>query len=154
MSNLPQRGLQSVYIRHPWPLTSHRIRKNSQKTDTNLSQGEKGRNLHESNRGGSFSRMDRSNRCHVTRRNHYRVTTHSMWMTECIIVGRSVLLRPLNGPVKRCDLFNDPWMCLNADERVSMYCSVIIPNSKTSDINLILVNRHFSIQSTSRWARV
>jgi len=29
ITNLPQRALQSVHIRHPWPLTSHRIRKNS-----------------------------------------------------------------------------------------------------------------------------
>jgi len=41
-------------------------------------QGKKGWNLQESIRGGSLSRMDRSNRWHVYRRSHYRVTTHSM----------------------------------------------------------------------------
>jgi len=43
--------------RHPWPLTSHRIRKNSQIT---LQGWKKGRNLQQSNRGGSLSRMDRT----------------------------------------------------------------------------------------------
>jgi len=33
MTNLPQRALQSVHIRHPWPLTSHRIRKNYQEIE-------------------------------------------------------------------------------------------------------------------------
>jgi len=42
----------------------------------------KSRTLQESNRGGSLSRMDRNNICHVTRRNHYRVITHSMSLTE------------------------------------------------------------------------
>jgi len=43
------------------------------------------RTLQESNRGGSLSRMDRSNRCHVTRMKRYRVTwTHSMNTTECV----------------------------------------------------------------------
>jgi len=32
ITNLPQSALQSVHIRHPWPLTSHRIRENSQTT--------------------------------------------------------------------------------------------------------------------------
>jgi len=36
--------------------------------------GKKGRNLQERNRGGSLSRMDRSNRCHVYRMKRYRVT--------------------------------------------------------------------------------
>jgi len=36
--------------------------------------GKNGRNLEEIKRGGSLSRMDRSNTCHVTRRNHFRVT--------------------------------------------------------------------------------
>jgi len=31
ITNVPQRALQSVHIRHPWPLTSHRIRRNSPK---------------------------------------------------------------------------------------------------------------------------
>jgi len=35
MINLPQRALRSVHIRHPWPLTSHRIRKNSQEIEKN-----------------------------------------------------------------------------------------------------------------------
>jgi len=57
--------------RHPCPRTSHRIRENSQEIEETLSQGKKERNLQESNRGGSLSRMDRSKRCHVYRRNHY-----------------------------------------------------------------------------------
>jgi len=48
------------------------------------SRGKKERNLQESNRGGSLSMMDRGNICHVYRRNHYRVTTHSMSMTLCM----------------------------------------------------------------------
>jgi len=44
---------------HPWPLTSHRIRKNSQEIEKTLSGGIKVRTLQESNRGGSLSRMDR-----------------------------------------------------------------------------------------------
>jgi len=54
-----------------------KIPRNGKKTFT----GKKGRNLQESNRGGSLSRMNRSNRCHVYRMKHYRVTTHSMSMT-------------------------------------------------------------------------
>jgi len=38
ITNLPQRALQSVHIRHPWPLTSHRTRKNSQKIEKNFSE--------------------------------------------------------------------------------------------------------------------
>jgi len=56
-TNFPQRALQSVHIRHPWPLTSHRIRKNSQEIEKILSRGKKWRTLQESNRGGSLSRM-------------------------------------------------------------------------------------------------
>jgi len=62
ITNSPPRALQSVRIRHPWPLTSHRIRKKSQITEKNRENSEE-----ENNRGGSLSRMDRSNRCHVTR---------------------------------------------------------------------------------------
>jgi len=92
ITNLPTMALQSLHRRHPCPRTSHRIRKNSQEIEKKLSEGKKGRNLQESNRGGSLSRMDRSKRCHVYRRkrchvyrkNHYRVTTHSMNITGCI----------------------------------------------------------------------
>jgi len=41
-------------------LTSHQIRKNSPEIEKTLSLGKKGRNLQESNRGGSLSRMDRT----------------------------------------------------------------------------------------------
>jgi len=40
------------------------------KIENNPSRGKKGRNLQESNRGGSLSRMERCNRCHVYRRKH------------------------------------------------------------------------------------
>jgi len=81
ITNLPQRALQSVHIDIPVPkphIGSEKLPRNRK----NVLQGKKGRNLEESNRGGSLSRMDRSNRCHVYRRNHYRVITHSMSMTE------------------------------------------------------------------------
>jgi len=64
-----QSALQSVHIDIPdlWPLTSHQIRNNSQIT------------LQESNRGGSLSRMDRWNRCHVTRRTDLELK-HIQWI--------------------------------------------------------------------------
>jgi len=71
ITNLPQRAFQSVHIRHAWPLTSHRIRKNSPKIEEKLSLGKKGKTPS----GEQQRRMDRSKRWHVTRRNHYRVTT-------------------------------------------------------------------------------
>jgi len=40
---------------HPWPLTSHRIRKNSLEMEKQLSRVKKWRNFQESNRGGSLS---------------------------------------------------------------------------------------------------
>jgi len=52
------------------------MRKNSQKIEKTLSQGNKGRHLQESNRGGSLSRMDTSNRCHVTRMNNFPFKYH------------------------------------------------------------------------------
>jgi len=58
-TNLPERALQSlqsVHIWHPWPLTSHRIRRNSQEIEKKTFTGKKGWNLQESNRGGSLSR--------------------------------------------------------------------------------------------------
>jgi len=55
--NLPQ-GF--TICRHLCPKTSQRTRKNSQIT---LQGDKKGRNLQESNRGGSLSRMDMCNRC-------------------------------------------------------------------------------------------
>jgi len=42
ITNLPQRALQSVHIRHPCPRTSHGIRKNSQEKEKTLSWGTKG----------------------------------------------------------------------------------------------------------------
>jgi len=84
ITNLPQRALQSVHIWQPCPRTSQRIRKISQEIEKNLSQEKKGRKLQESNRGESLSCMDRCNRYHVYRRNHYWVTTHSVSMTECM----------------------------------------------------------------------
>jgi len=84
--NLSQRALLSVHVWHPWPLTSHQIRKNSEEIEKTLSQGKKWRNLQESNRGGSLSRMER--RIDVMwPEGIIRVTTRSMNMTECIIVG-------------------------------------------------------------------
>jgi len=54
-------------------------------TSENRIRKKKGRTLQESNGGGSLSRMDRCNRCNVTRRKHYRVTwTHSMNMKGCM----------------------------------------------------------------------
>jgi len=43
---------------HPWPLTSHRIRKNDKEIEKYFHGEKRGRNLKESNRGGSLSRMD------------------------------------------------------------------------------------------------
>jgi len=61
----PRRVCPAIYTyRHPWPLTSDRIRNNSQTT----LQGKQVKNPWGENRGGSLSRMDRCNRCHVTRR--------------------------------------------------------------------------------------
>jgi len=64
-----QRALQSEHVRHPWPLTSHRIRRNSQEIEKKLSEGwgVEVKNPSGENRGVSLSRMDRCNRCHVTR---------------------------------------------------------------------------------------
>jgi len=45
ITNLSRSALQSVHIRHPWPLTSHWIRKNSLKNrEKKLSQGKRGKN--------------------------------------------------------------------------------------------------------------
>jgi len=51
------RGLYNLYTyEHPWPLTSHQIRKNSPENRKQPFQGvKKGRNYQESNRGGSPS---------------------------------------------------------------------------------------------------
>jgi len=65
-------------------LTSHRIRKHSQKIEKTLSQGKKEINLQESNRGGSLSRMDRTMDVMCADEQCYRVTSHSMNMTECL----------------------------------------------------------------------
>jgi len=51
------------------------MRKNSLEIEKNLSWGKKGRHLQESIRGGSLSRMDRCNRCHV-----FRIQFNSVWM--------------------------------------------------------------------------
>jgi len=58
ITNLPQRAFQFVHIRHPWPLTSHRIRKNSQKIEKTLSQGKKGKKP-SGEQQRILSRMDR-----------------------------------------------------------------------------------------------
>jgi len=79
VKNLPQRALQSVWIRHPWPLTSHRIRKNSTEK---LSQEKKGNKPSGEQQRRIPLQDGQMNRCHVTRRNHYRVTTHSINMTD------------------------------------------------------------------------
>jgi len=84
ITNLPSRALQSVHRRHLCPKTSHRIRKNSQEIEKKTFTGKKREETFRRETGGSLSRMDRSNRCHVTRRNHYRVTAHSMNMTDCM----------------------------------------------------------------------
>jgi len=39
ITNSPQRASQSVHIRHPWPLTSHWIRKNNHEIQKTLSHG-------------------------------------------------------------------------------------------------------------------
>jgi len=46
---LSSEALQSVHTRHPWPLTSHRIRNNSQEIEEkNLSQGNKWQSIQKS----------------------------------------------------------------------------------------------------------
>jgi len=52
-----------TYTSLPQNLTS-----DQEKLPNNPSGGKKGRNLQESNRGGSLPRMDRCNRCNVYRR--------------------------------------------------------------------------------------
>jgi len=65
--------------RHPWPLTLHRVRRNRNNPFT----WKKVKNP-----SGEQQRTPlqdgQHNICHVTRRNHYRVTTHSVSMTECM----------------------------------------------------------------------
>jgi len=80
----------------PWPLTSHRIRENSQEIEKTW------RTLQESNRGGSVSRMDRSNRCHVTRR-ITELHKHIQWISDT----SRCLLRPLRNYSKgRVSIWN------------------------------------------------
>jgi len=67
----PSEGFTIWTHRHPWPLTSHRIRKNSQTT----LQGEKVKNSSGEQQRRIPLQDGHNNRCHVTRGNHYRVTS-------------------------------------------------------------------------------
>jgi len=62
ITNVAQRALQSVHIRHPWPLTFHiESEKTPKKYFLKTFTGKKKwRTLQESNRGGPLSRMDRT----------------------------------------------------------------------------------------------
>jgi len=82
--NLPQRALQSIHIWHPWPRTSHQIRKNCQEIEKTLFTGKKVKKPSGEQQRTIPLQDGQKNRCHVTRRNHYRVTTQSMSMTECM----------------------------------------------------------------------
>jgi len=64
ITNLSQSAFQSEHIDIPVPKPHIGAGKTPKQPFT----GEKGRHLQESNRGGSLSRMDRCNRCNVSRR--------------------------------------------------------------------------------------
>jgi len=80
---LASEGFTVLTHRHPWPLTSHRIRKNSQKIEEKNRSQIKEINLQESNRGESLSRMDRWIDV-MWPEGQIRVKTHSRSMTECM----------------------------------------------------------------------
>jgi len=81
------RGLYNLYTRHayPWPYiwSGKTPKKKEKKTFT----GKKSKKPSGEQQRRIPLQDGQNNICHVYSRNHYRITTQSMNMTECLIVG-------------------------------------------------------------------